>query len=148
MPHSAPIHSSVTNKPGGLSTSQVVLAHPQVAEVMQVEINDSLIFNVTNLCVTMQHGVSGTPPRHAGLQSVALMSPMMFASASATNEQSVELVRVQTPVQRPTYQSREESQGTYLADNEITPLTKAQLMQAFNYLLKVTTNQICFICVV
>ncbi len=66
------------------------------------------------------------------------MSPMMFTSASGTSEPPVEAVRVQTPnVQRPVYPSRDESQTAYLVDNEITPLTKAQLMQAFNYLLKV-----------
>nr|SVE78269.1 EOG090X07B6 [Daphnia lumholtzi] len=32
-----------------------------------------------------QKNTSGTPPRHTGLQSVALMSPMMFTSASGTN---------------------------------------------------------------
>lgn len=37
LPHSAPMHSSVANKPGGLSTNPVVLAHPHVAEVMKVE---------------------------------------------------------------------------------------------------------------
>lgn len=68
------------------------------------------------------------------------MSPMMFASASSTSEQSIEPTRVQTPVQRPAYQSREDTQPTYLVDNEITPLTKAQLMQAFNYLLKVIAD--------
>lgn len=66
------------------------------------------------------------------------MSPMMFASAAGTNEHSTaELVRVQTPNQRPTFQSREDTQSTSLVDSEVTPLTKAQLMQAFNYLLKV-----------
>ena len=71
------------------------------------------------------------------MQSVALMSPMMFTSASVSSEPPVEAARVQTPVQRPVYPSRDESQTAYLIDNEITPLTKAQLMQAFNYLLKV-----------
>lgn len=73
------------------------------------------------------------------------MSPMMFTSASGTSEPPVEAVRVQTPIQRPVYPSRDESQTAYLVDNEITPLTKAQLMQAFNYLLKVNCyyNRIC-----
>nr|SVE75162.1 EOG090X07B6 [Daphnia dolichocephala] len=111
---------TLPTKPGGLSNS-AVLTHPHIAEVMQ-------------------KSTGGTPPRHAGLQSVALMSPMMFTSASGTSEQPVEAVRVQTPVQRPAFQSREESQHSYLVDNEITPLTKAQLMQAFNYLLKNDSN--------
>nr|SVE81354.1 EOG090X07B6 [Daphnia magna] len=117
LPHAAPMHPSVPIKPGGLSKNSAVLTHPHIAEVMQ-------------------KNTSGTPPRHTGLQSVALMSPMMFTSASGTSEQPVETVRVQTPVQRPAFQSREESHHPYLVDNEITPLTKAQLMQAFNYLLK------------
>nr|SVE70461.1 EOG090X07B6 [Daphnia similis] len=117
LPHAAPMHPSVPTKPGGLSKNSAVLTHPHIAEVMQ-------------------KNTSGTPPRHTGLQSVALMSPMMFTSASGTSEQPVETVRVQTPVQRPAFQSREESHHPYLVDNEITPLTKAQLMQAFNYLLK------------
>nr|SVE73594.1 EOG090X07B6 [Daphnia atkinsoni] len=89
-----------------------------------------------HIAEVMQKSTGGTPPRHTGLQSVALMSPMMFTSASGPSEQPVESVRVQTPVQRPAFQPREESHHPYLADNEITPLTKAQLMQAFNYLLK------------
>lgn len=68
------------------------------------------------------------------------MSPMMFATASGANEIPAEPVRVQTPVQRASYAPREETQSSYLADNEITPLTKAQLMQAFNYLLKVNNK--------
>nr|CAG4640068.1 EOG090X07B6 [Daphnia pulex]SVE84907.1 EOG090X07B6 [Daphnia pulex] len=98
----------------------------QSLELMQVEINHK--------------STTGTPPRHTGLQSVALMSPMMFTSASVTSEQSVEAARVQTPVQRPAFPSREEPHNSYLVDNEITPLTKAQLMQAFNYLLKNDPN--------
>ena len=70
------------------------------------------------------------------------MSPMMFTSASVTSEQSVEAARVQTPVQRPAFPSREEPHQPYLVDNEITPLNKAQLMQAFNYLLKVCDQEV------
>nr|SVE86161.1 EOG090X07B6 [Daphnia similis]SVE86789.1 EOG090X07B6 [Daphnia similis]SVE87415.1 EOG090X07B6 [Daphnia similis] len=117
LPHAAPMHPSVPTKPGGLINHSAVLIRPHIAEVMQ-------------------KNTSGTPPRHVGLQSVALMSPMMFTSASGTSEQPVETVRVQTPVQRPAFQPQEESHHPYLVDNEITPLTKAQLMQAFNYLLK------------
>ena len=82
------------------------------------------------------------------------MSPMMFASAGAptgSNEQPVEAARVLTPVHRlpyqapmkddpppPYYQTQKEEQHlAYQSESEVTPLTKAQLMQAFNYLLKV-----------
>nr|SVE83693.1 EOG090X07B6 [Daphnia pulex] len=121
LPHSSPMHSNANGKPSGLSNNPVVLTHPQITQVMQ-------------------KSTTGTPPRHTGLQSVALMSPMMFTSASVTSEQSVEAARVQTPVQRPAFPSREEPHNSYLVDNEITPLTKAQLMQAFNYLLKNDPN--------
>nr|CAG4641740.1 EOG090X07B6 [Eurycercus lamellatus] len=97
----------------------------------------------------IQHGNSnGTPLRHTGLQSVALMSPMMFASAGGGTHSSssgsegpnaVEAARVPTPVQhRPAYPTRQEDlPPPYQEENEVTPLTRAQLMQAFNYLLKV-----------
>lgn len=63
------------------------------------------------------------------------MSPMMFASAAATTEAHAEAVRMQTPVHRQMYPPKEEPIATQSED--VTPLTKAQLMQAFNYLLKV-----------
>lgn len=90
----------------------------------------------------MQQGTSTvTPPRHQGLQTGAvLMSPMMFASAStATAESTAEVARVTTPVHRPAFQTRqlEDLPPPYQEENEITPLTRAQMLQAFNYLLKV-----------
>ncbi len=71
------------------------------------------------------------------------MSPMMFASAGVVNNEPVtgEGARVPTPVQnRPAYQARNKQEDLpppYQEENEVTPLTRAQLMQAFNYLLKV-----------
>lgn len=80
----------------------------------------------------------------------------MFASAgsvaSGASEQPVEAARVQTPVHRPNYQFpikddppppyyqtqlKEDHHLAHQSESEVTPLTKAQLMQAFNYLLKV-----------
>nr|CAG4646300.1 EOG090X07B6 [Macrothrix elegans] len=121
LPHAAPIRTVAAHPPGGLPTTPVILAHPQVAEVMQ-------------------HGPAGTPSRLPGVQSVALMSPMMFASASVTTEPPPEMARVQTPVQRQAYPPREEPQPGFEQESEVTPLTKAQLMQAFNYLLKNDPN--------
>lgn len=76
---------------------------------------------------------SATPPRPAGIQSLALMSPMMFASASS--EAQPETTRIQTPVHRQVFPPKDEPPASQ--SEEVTPLTKAQLMQAFNYLLKV-----------
>ena len=85
---------------------------------------------------------------------------MMFASAGSAgaSEQPVEAARVLTP-HRPNYQFpikddppppyyqtqlKEDHHLTHPSENEVTPLTKAQLMQAFNYLLKVISilNQV------
>ena len=39
MPHSSPMHSTVSGKPSGLSNNPVVLTHPQITQVMQVKTN-------------------------------------------------------------------------------------------------------------
>lgn len=82
--------------------------------------------------------MSATPPRNAGLQSVALMSPMMFSAVANERPPSyTEANRNQTPVQHSPFLVKSEELPTFPSENEITPLTKAQLMQAFNHLLKV-----------
>ena len=65
---------------------------------------------------------------------------MMFASASSGMvDSATDVARVATPVHRPGYPTRqlEDLPPPYQEENEVTPLTRAQLMQAFNYLLKV-----------
>lgn len=81
---------------------------------------------------------------------------MMFASAvggggsggsGGSSEPAVEGPRVPTPVNRSAYQARHDDlPPPYQEDSEVTPLTRAQLLQAFNYLLKVKCLFFC--CVV
>jgi len=133
LPHTSP-HSA---KPGGLATA---IAHPQVVEILQ--------------------NPSGTPPRNVGaqvLQSVPLMSPMMFAStptvggpaAASTGAMEShptvyqEANRPQSPVHRSTYGVAplpEPVQPQSEPENQVSPLTKAQLLQSINYLLKNDPN--------
>jgi len=117
--HAIPAGSSTCHQPGVLGT---VLSHPHVSEIVQ-------------------HNVSATPPRNAGLQSVALMSPMMFSAVANERPPSyTEANRNQTPVQHSPFLVKSEELPTFPSENEITPLTKAQLMQAFNHLLKNDPN--------
>jgi len=107
------------------STSATVLSHPQVSEIVQ-------------------HNASGTPPRNMGLQSVALMSPMMFSAVANEHPPSyAEANRNQTPVQHqhsPFIVKSEELPTFHTEHEPVTPMTKAQLMQAFNHLLKNDPN--------
>nr|CAG4643245.1 EOG090X07B6 [Ilyocryptus agilis] len=126
LPHAAPIRSNAGHRPGGLGAATVSISHPQVAELMQ-------------------QGPSATPPppRHPAVQSVALMSPMMFASAGGGSDaSSMEPARVQTPVARAAYAVNRPDDLPFVSqeESEVTPLTKAQLLQTFNYLLKNDPN--------
>jgi len=117
--HAVPAGSSTFHQPGVLGK---VLSHPHVSEIVQ-------------------HNASATPPRNAGLQSVALMSPMMFSAVASDRPPSYsEANRNQTPVQHSPFLIKAEELPTFQSENEITPLTKAQLMQAFNHLLKNDPN--------
>nr|CAG4650195.1 EOG090X07B6 [Sida crystallina] len=140
LPHASPLRASggANVKPGGLAAA---MAHPQIAD-MQVTFGSN--------------NAAGTPPRNVAIQpiqSVPLMSPMMFASAPTTQPPLSgaavvldhppayqEVVGPQTPVHRSSYVSSQEGCQQMDAENQVTPLTKAQLSQAFNYLLKNDPN--------